>query len=142
MKTLAKIILASSLMTLAACSGKGSGESRIHGIQTDEGDDPIPTVIDDEDVVPSVEPSDETPSKEEGAKGNMFACQDESGAFCGESTDMSLKSDCNAASGGTLMDKCPAGGKKCDFKYEGITFYAYGITCSDLEMMMTSEWDD
>ena len=50
MKTLAKIILASSLITLAACSGKGSGESRIHNIPSDEDENPAPQVIDDEEV--------------------------------------------------------------------------------------------
>ena len=94
MKTLAKIILASSLITLAACSGKGSGESRIHNIPSDEDENPAPQVIDDEEVIPS-----ETPSGEDGPKGNVFACRDMSGAYCAETTDMSLKSECDPDDG-------------------------------------------
>lgn len=139
MKTLAKIILASSLMTLAACSGKGSGESRIHGIQTDEGDDPIPTVIDDEGVTPS-----ETPAGEEGGEtSDIIACLDESGAFCAETSDQSLKSHCTSEEEGKLISKCPSGGKKCDVGIEGYTFYTYEglIDCKTLKEMMTGDWE-
>ena len=122
MKTLAKIILASSLITLAACSGKGSGESRIHNIPSDEDENPAPQVIDDEEVIPS-----ETPSGEDGPKGNVIACRDMSGAYCAETTDMSLKSECNAENDGQLIDKCPSGGKKCDIAcYEHLTGKTYG----------------
>jgi hypothetical protein len=146
MKTLAKIILASSLMTLAACSGKGSGESRIHGIQTDEGDDPIPTVIDDEGLTPELIPSEEGPGVsegDEGPKGSVIACTDISGAYCAETSDMSLKSECDPDDGETLLDKCPAGGKKCDINVKGITFYVYNglVECSTLEMFANADWD-
>ena len=138
MKTLAKIILASSLMTLAACSGKGSGESRIHNIPSDEDETPIPQVIDDEDETPS-----EDPSKEDGPKSNIVACKDQSGAYCAETTDLSLKSRCNAANGGQLVDKCPSGGTKCDFGVDGMSFYVYNelVDCSTLEMLETEDWE-
>ena len=140
MKTLAKIILASSLITLAACSGKGSGESRIHNIPSDEGDEPNPAVINDEE---GVNPS-ETPAGEEGGStGNIVACQDESGAFCAETTDLSLKSECTADQGGKLVSKCPSGGKKCNIDIPNVTYYAYEglVDCKTLEEMMNGDWE-
>ena len=138
MKTLAKIILASSLITLAACSGKGSGESRIHSIQTDEGDDPIPTYTEDESSDPGV-----SPSEEGGASGNIVACLDESSAFCAETSDKSLKEQCTAEEGGKLVSQCPSGGKKCDVGIDGYTFYAYNglVDCKTLKEMMTGDWE-
>ena len=138
MKTLAKIILASSLMTLAACSGKGSGESRIHNIPTDEDDNPSLHVNDDEEVIPS-----ETPSDEDGPKGNVIACRDMSGAYCAETTDMSLKSECSAEDGEQLLDKCPSGGTKCNLDIPDVTFYVYNglVDCKTLEAFMNADWD-
>ena len=143
MKTLAKIILASSLMTLAACSGKGSGESRIHNIPSDEDENPAPQVIDDEDVVPSVDPSDENPSKEEGPKSDIVACKDISGAFCAESTDKSMKNECDPDDGEMLLDKCPSGGTKCNLDIPDVTFYVYNglVDCKTLEAFMNADWD-
>jgi hypothetical protein len=138
MKTLAKIILASSLITLAACSGKGSGDSRIHSIPSDEDENPASQVIDDEDVIPS-----ETPSGEDGPKGNVIACRDMSGAYCAETTDMSLKSECDEEDGEMLLDKCPSGGTKCNLDIPDVTFYVYNglVDCKTLEAFMNADWE-
>lgn len=138
MKTLAKIILASSLITLAACSGKGSGDSRIHSIPSDEDENQAPQVIDDEEGIPS-----ETPSGEDGPKGNVFACRDMSGAYCAETTDMSLKSECDEEDGEKLLDKCPSGGTKCNLDIPDVTFYVYNglVDCKTLEAFMNADWE-
>ena len=128
MKSVAKIILGFSLLALAACSGKGSGESRINNVDNDGNDSP--SVIDDD-----------TPA---GPTGNIIACKDVSGAFCAETTDMSLKSECNAENDGILTDKCPAGGKKCDIGDKSTTFYVYQgeMTCEMLIQFMSMDADE
>ncbi|WP_163439061.1 hypothetical protein [Fibrobacter succinogenes] len=131
MKTLAKIILASSLMTLAACSGKGSGESRIHDIPSDDVDNPTPHVIDDEG----------------NSSSGLFACTDASGYYCAETTDQSYKSECDVTEGEQLLDKCPSGGVKCDIPIPNVTFYVYEgseMTCDMLKLLMamTDEGSD
>jgi hypothetical protein len=127
MKSVAKIILGFSLLALAACSGKGSGESRINNVDNDGNDSP--SVIDDD-----------TPA---GPTGNIIACKDVSGAFCAETTDMSLKSECDPDDGEMLLDKCPSGGTKCNLDIPDVTFYVYNglVDCKTLEAFMNADWD-
>ena len=131
MKSFAKIILGFSLIALAACSGKGEGGSRINNPDNEGTDSPTPSVIEDDD----------TPA---GPAGNIIACKDLSGAYCAETTDMSLKSECNAENDGQLIDKCPSGGKKCDIGDKSTTFYVYEgeMTCEMLQMFMSMGDDE
>jgi hypothetical protein len=126
MKSVAKIILGFSLLALAACSGKGSGESRINNVDNDGNDSP--SVIENED----------TPA---GSSGSIVACKHTSGAFCAETTDKSIKSECNEENEGILLDKCPAGGKKCDIGDKSTTFYVYQgeMTCEMLIQFMSMD---
>ena len=132
MKPVAKIILGFSLIALAACSGKGSGESRINNIDNDVEDSGSPAVINGDD--------------NQGLTGNTIACIDESESYCAETTDMSLKSQCDPSDGDKLLDKCPAGGTKCNITGLPVkaTFYAYEgkMTCEMLQQFMNGSDDD
>lgn len=132
MKSVAKIFLGFSLIALAACSGKGEGGSRINNIDNDGNDSPTPSVIDDDD----------TPA---GPTGSIIACTDALGSYCAETTDMSLKSECDESNGDKLLDKCPAGGKKCNISgAQNITFYVYEgqMTCEMLQLFMSMGDDE
>lgn len=134
MKAIAKIFLGTSLIALAACSGKGEGGSRIHDLYEENNQHE-----------PATDPSEineeEGPA---GPAGDKIACSDKEGFFCIETTDKSLKPQC-APMGGQIVDKCPAGGTKCSFAGmpAGTDFFAYNASCSDLETLLYGDdWED
>ena len=137
MKSVAKIILGFSLITLVACSGKGSGESRIHIVNPDEDDSPA--VIDDDE--------------NHGSKSDKAACSFENGVYCAEAAS-SMKSECTSR-GGKVIDECPASHEQCNFTqegFEGVTFFVNPdlTTCETIQMMLSmdedkdiyGEWED
>ena len=134
MKSVAKIILGFSLLALVACSGKGSGESRIHNVGPDEKETDSPAVIDDDENHGSTPAAD------------TVACSFESGAFCAETAgNAELKAQCSSH-GGKVVDKCPEKSKKCNITeegFEGFTFYINSdlMTCETLEMYLSMEDD-
>lgn len=132
MKPVAKIVLGISLLALAACSGKGSGGSRINNIDNDIEDSGSPAVNDD--------------GNNQGQTGGLIACIDESGSYCAETTDMSLKAQCDPSSGEQLLDKCPAGGTKCNLTGIPVkaTFYVYEnqMNCEMLQQFMSMGDDE
>lgn len=128
MKSVAKIILGFGLLALAACSGKGSVESRIHSVDNDVDNPGSPAIIEDDD-------HHSTPA-------NGKACVEEDGAYCLVTANESLMSQCGNMIDGTIADKCPSNAStKCDIDGpDGVSYYVDSkeMTCDMLESFLGS----
>lgn len=128
MKSVAKIILGFGLLVLAACSGKGSVESRIHSVDNDVDNPGSPAIIEDDE-------NHNTPA-------NSKACVEEDGVFCLVSADEALVSLCGTMIEGSIANKCPANAStKCEIDGpEGVSYYVDSkeMTCDMLESFLSS----
>jgi hypothetical protein len=128
MKSVAKIILGFGLLALAACSGKGSVESRIHSVDNDVDNPGSPAIIEDDD-------HHSTPV-------NGKACVEEDGAYCLVTANESLISQCGTMIDGTIADKCPSNAStQCDIDGpDGVSYYVDSkeMTCDMLESFLGS----